>query len=37
MKVGTPGPQFHYDFGDPSVNLGTPYIHGSYLKDQWLQ
>ena len=20
----TPGPHFHYDFGDPSVNLGIP-------------
>ena len=20
MKIGTPGPHFHYDFGDPSVN-----------------
>ena len=22
MKSGTPGPHFHYDFGDPSVNMG---------------
>ena len=20
----TPGAHFHYDFGDPSINLGTP-------------
>ena len=24
--LGTPGPHFHYDFGDPSMNLGTPSI-----------
>ena len=24
MKLGTPGPHFHYDFRDPSVNMGTP-------------
>ena len=26
MKIGTPDPHLHYDFGDPdpSVNLGTP-------------
>ena len=24
MKLGTPGPHFHYDFGDPSVNMGGP-------------
>ena len=26
MKIGTPGPHFHYNFGDHSVNLGTPSI-----------
>ena len=24
MKMGTLGSHFHYDFGDPSVNMGTP-------------
>ena len=24
MKSGTPGPQFHNDFGDPFMKLGTP-------------
>ena len=24
--VETPGPHFHYDFWDPSVNLGTPSV-----------
>ena len=24
MKLGTPGPHFYYDFGDPSVNMGPP-------------
>ena len=24
--MGTRGPHFHYDFGDPSMNLGTPSI-----------
>ena len=22
--MGTPGPYFHYDFGDPSMNFGDP-------------
>ena len=34
-----PGPHFHYDFGDPSMNLGTlskiP-CPGRFLENQWL-
>ena len=31
MKLGTPGPHFHYDFGDPSVNMGTPQFSSMFI------
>ena len=30
MKLGTPGPHFPYDFGDPSVNMGTPQFSSTF-------
>ena len=38
MKLGTPGPHFHYDFGDPSMNslashtlMGTPQFTSMFI------
>ena len=31
MELGTPGPHFHYDFGDPSVNMGTPQFSSMFI------
>ena len=31
MKLGTPGSHFHYDFGDPSVNTGTPQFSSMFI------
>ena len=30
MKLGTPGPHFHYDF-DPSMNMGTPQFSSMFI------
>ena len=37
MKIRTPGSHFHYGFGDPSVNLGTPSIalYSIFTVDTW--
>ena len=29
--LGTPGPHFHYDFGDPSMNMGTPQFSSMFI------
>ena len=31
MKLGILGPHFHYDFGDPSVNMGTPQFRSMFV------
>ena len=32
--MGTPGPHFHYDFGDPSMNLGTPRYNSIFIVER---
>ena len=33
MKMGTPGLQFHFDFGDPLMKSGTPVIPVRYARE----